>query len=203
MPFGTPPSGGPLSRTRTRLSASSLTKYLRCEKQFFLSNKLGLSSPKSIPQMLGIVIEDSLCSILMRRPVGINSLSGLRDWCFALADDEAVRCFQERQEQNGIKFLWRREDSDWHDVELGELSRKIKNGLVLFLEEVENCFNDNGGPYLEVFRDNKQPYDIPSPAWGEETDFPISDKVRNFGLRSWAEDEPFDWEAQGKPVTTV
>ena len=200
MPFGTPPSGGPLSRTRTRLSASSLTKYLRCEKQFFLSNKLGLSSPKSIPQILGIVIEDSLCSILMRRPVGINSLSDLRDWCFALADDEAVKCFQEGQAK-WDQVLWRREDSDWHDVELGELSRKIKNGLVLFLEEVENCFNDNGGPYLEVFRDNKQPYDIPSPAWGEEPIFPISDKVRNFGLRSWAENEPFAWEAQGKPVT--
>ena len=92
MPFGTPPSGGPLSRTRRRISASSLTKYLRCPKQFFLSNKLGLSSPKSISQILGIVLEDSLCSILMRRPVSINSLNDLRDWCFNLAEEEAKNC---------------------------------------------------------------------------------------------------------------
>ena len=200
MPFGTPPSGGPLSRTRTRLSASSLTKFLRCEKQFFLSSKLGLSSPKSIAQVLGIVIEDSLCSVLMRRPSDIDSLEALRNWCFNLADIEAERCFTAGK-RKWDAVLWRRDGNDWDNVEVEELSRKIKNGLDLFLQEVEACYHSGGGPYLETFRAQRQPYDIPSPAWGDEPKFPIPDKVRNFGLRTWAEDEPFTWEDNGKPVT--
>ena len=98
MPMGKPPSGGPLSRTRTRISASSLTKYLRCKKQFFLSNKLGLSQPRSISQILGIVLEDSLCSILMRRPVSINSFEELKQWCYDLADKEAKSCYDSGKE---------------------------------------------------------------------------------------------------------
>ena len=200
MPFGTPPSGGPLSRTRRRISASSLTKYLRCAKQFFLSNKLGLSSPKSISQILGIVLEDSLCSILMRRPVSINSLESLRDWCFNLADDEAKNCFELGRE-NWESSIWQNPQQSWNDVEIDELARKIKNGLSLFLEEVENCYNSNGGPYLEKFRKGESPFKIPSPAWGEEPIFPIADKVRNFGMRTWAEDESINWEEDGQPVT--
>ena len=200
MPFGTPPSGGPLSRTRRRISASSLTKYLRCPKQFFLSNKLGLSSPKSISQILGIVLEDSLCSILMRRPVSINSLDSLRDWCFNLADEEAKNCFELGRE-NWESSIWQNPQQSWNDVEIEELARKIKNGLSLFLEEVENCYKSNGGPYLEKFRKGESPFKIPSPAWGEEPIFPIADKVRNFGMRTWAEDESINWEEDGQPVT--
>ena len=199
MPFGTPPSGGPLSRTRTRLSASSLTKYLRCPKQFFLGNKLGLSSPKSIYQILGIVLEDSICSILMRRPVSINSLEGLREWCYNLADEEAKHCFQLGKE-NWDSTIWQNTEQSWEDVDVEELSRKIKNGLSLFLEEVQKCYNSNGGPYLEQFRKGESPYNIPSPAWGEEPIFPIADKVRNFGMRSWSKDEPITWKKGGEPV---
>ena len=199
MPFGTPPSGGPLSRTRTRLSASSLTKYLRCPKQFFLGNKLGLSSPKSIYQVLGIILEDSICSILMRRPVSINSLEGLREWCYNLADEEAKHCFQLGKE-NWDSTIWQNTEQSWEDVDVEELARKIKNGLSLFLEEVENCYNSNGGPYLEQFRKGESPFRIPSPAWGDEPIFPIADKVRNFGMRSWSKDEPITWKKGGEPV---
>mgnify|MGYP003321692358 FL=1 len=199
MPFGTPPSGGPLSRTRTRLSASSLTKYLRCPKQFFLGNKLGLSSPKSIYQVLGIVLEDSICSILMRRPVSINSLEGLREWCYNLADEEAKHCFQLGKE-NWDSTIWQNTEQSWEDVDVEELSRKIKNGLSLFLEEVEKCYKSNGGPYLEQFRKGESPFRISSPAWGDEPVFPIADKVRNFGMRSWAKDETITWKKVGQPV---
>ena len=165
MPMGKPPSGGPLSRTRTRISASSLTKYLRCKKQFFLSNKLGLSQPRSISQILGIVLEDSLCSILMRRPVSINSLEELKQWCYDLADKEAKSCYDSGKE-NWDNTLWQNEQQTWDDVEISELSRKIKNGLDLFLEEVKNCFTSGGGPYLEQFRSGNSPFEITSPAWG-------------------------------------
>ena len=200
MPFGKPPSGGPLSRTRTRLSASSLTKYLRCPKQFFLGNKLGLSSPKSIYQVLGIVLEDSICSILMRRPVSINSLEGLREWCYNLADEEAKHCFQLGKE-NWDSTIWQNTEQSWEDVEVEELARKIKNGLSLFLEEVEKCYNSNGGPYLEQYRKGESPFRISSPAWGEEPVFPIADKVRNFGMRSWSKDETIIWQKSDQPVS--
>ena len=200
MPFGTPPSGGPLSRTRTRISSSSLTKFLRCPKQFFLGNKLGLSSPRTVSQVLGIVLEDSLCSILMRRPVSINSLNELRDWCYELANEEAQNCFKVGKE-NWESTIWRNKEQSWEDVEIDELARKIKNGLSLFLEEVENCYNSNGGPYLEDFRSGDSPFKVPSPAWGEEPIFPIADKVRNFGMRSWSKDEVMTWQKDGQPIT--
>ena len=200
MPFGTPPSGGPLSRTRTRISSSSLTKFLRCPKQFFLGNKLGLSSPRTIYQILGIVLEDSLCSILMRRPVSINSLDGLREWCYELADEEAQNCFRLGKE-NWESTIWQNQEQSWEDVEVDELARKIKNGLSLFLEEVESCYNSDGGPYLERFRSGDSPFKIPSPAWGEEPIFPIADKVRNFGMRSWSKEETMTWQKDGQPIT--
>ena len=199
MPMGKPPSGGPLSRTRTRISASSLTKFLRCKKQFFLSNKLGLSQPRSISQILGIVIEDSLCSILMRRPVSINSLEQLKQWCYDLADKEANLCYDNGKE-NWDNTLWQNGQQSWDDVEISELSRKIKNGLDLFLKEVENCFTSGGGPYLEQFRSGNSPFEIRSPAWGDEPLFPIPDKVRNFGMRTWSTQEPMQWQESGKQV---
>ena len=202
MPFGTPPSGGPLSRSRTRISASSLTKYLRCPQQFFLTNKLGLSSPKSISQILGIVLEDSLCSILMRRPVSINSLEELESWCYELAEHEAVNCY-ELGKQRWDSTMWQNSTQSWNDVTVEELSRKIKNGLKLFLKEVKNCFNSNGGPYLADFRSGTTPFKIPSPSWGDEPIFPIPDKVRNFGMRTWAKDEPMTWQAAGEPISWI
>ena len=168
--MGTPPSGGPLSRTRTRISASSLTKFLRCKRQFFLSNKLGLSSPRSISQVLGIVIEDSLCSILMRRPVSICSLEDLRDWCYSLAEHEAEQCYHNGKDE-WDNTLWKQDGQNWDDVDVAELSRKIKNGLDMFLEEVESCHESGGGPYLEQFRSGKPPFSVPSPAWGRTPRF--------------------------------
>ena len=200
MPFGIPPSGGPLSRSRTRISASSLTRYLRCPKQFFLTNKLGLSSPKSISQILGVVLEDSLCAILMRRPVGINSLNGIESWCYGLAEQEAAKCF-ELGKQRWESTLWQNSTQSWDDVAVEELAKKIKNGLSLFLKEVEDCYNSNGGPYLEMFRSGISPFKIPSPSWGDEPIFPIPDKVRNFGMRTWSEDEPMTWQASNEPIS--
>ena len=81
MPVGVPPLGGPLGRSRSRISASGLTTFLRCQRQWFLGSKLGLSGPTTPSQILGIVIEDELCGLLMHRPeTSINSLTGLGHW---------------------------------------------------------------------------------------------------------------------------
>ena len=53
MPVGVPPKGGPLGRSRSRLSASGLTTYLRCPRQWYLTRKVGLASPSSIAQVPG------------------------------------------------------------------------------------------------------------------------------------------------------
>ena len=199
MPFGTPPSGGPLSRSRTRLSASSLTKFLRCKKQFFLGNKLGLSAPKSISQILGIVIEESFCSILMRRPASIYSLEELTTWCHNLAIDEAIECYR-RGKEIWDTTIWRKSEQSWESVDVEVLEQKLKNALALFLVEVENCHNANGGPYVNDYRNGNQPFDKSSPAWGDEPLFPIPDKVRNFGMRTWSENEPMTWQKVGSPL---
>ena len=199
MPFGTPPSGGPLSRSRTRLSASSLTKFLRCKKQFFLGNKLGLSAPKSISQILGIVIEESFCSILMRRPASIYSLEELTTWCYNLAIDEAIECHR-RGKEIWDTTIWRKSEQSWESVDVEVLEQKLKNALALFLVEVENCHNANGGPYVNDYRNGNQPFDKSSPAWGDEPLFPIPDKVRNFGMRTWSENEPMTWQKVGSPL---
>ena len=199
MPFGTPPSGGPLSRSRTRLSASSLTKFLRCKKQFFLGNKLGLSAPKSISQILGIVIEESFCSILMRRPASIYSLEELTTWCYNLAIDEAIECHR-RGKEIWDTTIWRKSEQSWESVDVKVLEQKLKNALALFLVEVENCHNANGGPYVNDYRNGNQPFDKSSPAWGDEPLFPIPDKVRNFGMRTWSENEPMTWQKVGSPL---
>ena len=147
MPMGTPPSGGPLSRTRTRISASSLTKFLRCKRQFFPIQQVRIIFTKVyLTSFLGIVIEDSLCSILMRRPVSICSLEDLRDWCYSLAEHEAEQCYHNGKD-DWDNTLWKQDGQNWDDVDVAELSRKIKNGLDIFLEEVESCHESGGGPF--------------------------------------------------------
>ena len=136
----------------------------------------------------------------MRRPVSINSLAELREWCYELADEEAQNCFQVGKE-NWDSTIWQSAEQNWEAVAVEELARKIKNGLSLFLEEVEKCYNSNGGPYLEEFRKGDSPYRISSPAWGEEPVFPMADKVRNFGMRSWSKDEAINWKKNGQPIT--
>ena len=138
----------------------------------------------------------------MRRPVSINSLEELESWCYELAEHEAVNCY-ELGKQRWDSTMWQNSTQSWNDVTVEELSRKIKNGLKLFLKEVKNCFNSNGGPYLADFRSGTTPFKIPSPSWGDEPIFPIPDKVRNFGMRTWAKDEPMTWQAAGEPITWV
>ena len=91
MPVGVPPKGGPLGRSRSRLSASGLTTYLRCPRQWYLTRKVGLSSPSSIGQITGLVIEDALCRVLMHRPGPMDSLEALRSWAYDLCQEEAKK----------------------------------------------------------------------------------------------------------------
>ena len=139
MPVGIPPKGGPLGRSRSRLSASGLTTYLRCPRQWYLTRKVGLSSPSSIGQVTGLVIEDALCRVLMNRPGPMNSLDELRAWAYELCQKEAIIAWEQGQEA-WLNRLWKHEDTDWSTVEIDDYNQKIRNGVDLFLEEVEACF---------------------------------------------------------------
>ena len=121
MPVGTPPKGGPLGRSRSRLSASGLTTYLRCTRQWYLTRKVGISSPKSIGQVLGIVIEDALCNVMMNRPGPMESIDDLRKWAYELADEEAQHAWDIGLE-TWENSLWKRSDSDWSSVDVDEQS---------------------------------------------------------------------------------
>ena len=199
MPVGVPPKGGPLGRSRSRLSASGLTTYLRCPRQWYLTRKVGLSSPSSIGQVTGLVIEDALCRVLMHRPRAMDSLDELRNWAYDLCKVEAEHAWNEGKEAWESR-LWKRDDSDWSSVEIENYEDKIRQGVSLFLEEVESCFNANGGPFLSTFRSGSNPYKIPAPAWGERPVFPVPEKVRSIQARDWSVEHPFSWQEDDSAV---
>ena len=137
MPFGKPPLGGPLGKSRSRLSASGLTTFLRCKNQWFLNSKLGLSGPLNTSQVLGIVIEDAFCEILMKRPKSIESSSELKNWCYGFVDEYASKAMLNGEElwKQGI---WHKEGSAWEQVEKSSIIYRLECGLDLFLEEVNS-----------------------------------------------------------------
>ena len=199
MPVGVPPKGGPLGRSRSRLSASGLTTYLRCPRQWYLTRKVGLSSPSSIGQITGLVIEDALCRVLMHRPGPMDSFDGLRSWAYDLCQEEAEKAWNEGEEAWNAR-LWKRDDSDWSTVEVSDYESKIRNGIDLFLEEVEACYNQNGGPYLGTYRSGSIPFRIPSPAWGNEPYFPVPEKIRSLQARDWSVEHAFEWQSQDEEI---
>lgn len=199
MPVGVPPKGGPLGRSRSRLSASGLTTYLRCPRQWYLTRKVGLSSPSSIGQITGLVIEDALCRVLMHRPSPMDSVDALRSWAYDLSKEEAEKAWNEGEEAWNAR-LWKRDDSDWSTVEVSDYESKIRNGIDLFLEEVEACYNQNGGPYLETYRSGSIPFRIPSPAWGNEPHFPVPEKIRSLQARDWSVEHAFEWQSQDEEI---
>ncbi len=201
MPVGLPPLGGPLGRSRSRISASGLTTFLRCERQWFLGSKLGLSGPTTPSQILGIVIEDELCGLLMHRPhASINSLTDLTQWIAEKIPAAAQRA-QDTGKQAWEESLWRTSDWVWEEIERSTMEEKLRCGLLLFMEEVNRCKIEGGGPYIEQYRRGECPFEIPSPAWGDEPRFPLPDKVRSFGMRTWAKDEPMVWNESGDEVS--
>ena len=200
MPFGKPPLGGPLGKSRSRLSASGLTAFLRCKSQWFLSSKLGLSSPLNTSQVFGIVIEDALCEILMKRPKSIESFTELKNWSYSFVEEYASKALLNGK-QLWDQGIWHKEGNTWDQVEKESVIHRLKCGLDLFLEEVEACFESDGGPYLQKFRNQEVVYQIPSPAWGDEPVFPIPDKVNNFTLRKWSLDEKIEWQKGDEKVT--
>ncbi|MAJ01940.1 MAG: hypothetical protein CMA10_06010 [Euryarchaeota archaeon] len=200
MPVAQPPLGGPLGRSRNRLSASALTTYLRCESQWFLAYQVGLHGPLRPSQVAGIVLEDALCELFMMHPPHVSSKQELTDWANPLILSQAKKA-HDRGREDWDESLWREQDVSWDDVTEEDFSEKIRNGFELFMEEVEQCYNANGGPFLETRRGGGQPFSVPEPTWGSIPVFPRPEKVPDVELRQWDVEQSASWSKQGEPVT--
>ena len=172
MPAQIPPEAQSIGRARGRLSASSLTTFLRCEKQWFLNYRIGLRGPLSPHQVMGIEVEDSFCAILMHRAPVVDSFDQLQDWLFGLIPKHA----QEAIDKGRNVF----EDAMWSEGDFDEffnlesVSEMLKNGISLQLEEVKSCFEAGGGEYK---------FTIPAPCWDEPPHFTQPEKSNS--MISW------------------
>ncbi len=176
MPAQIPPEAQSIGRARGRLSASSLTTFRRCEKQWFLNYRIGLRGPLSPHQVMGIEVEDAFCSILMHRAPQVNSIEDLEEWAHSLVEEHASKALQ----QGKSTF----EDAMWNNGEFDEhfstekVSQMLKNGLRLQFEEVKACFESGGGQYE---------FEIPAPCWDSPPHFTQPEKANS--MVSW-KDEP-------------
>jgi hypothetical protein len=185
-----------MGRSRGRLSASALTTYLRCPRQWLLTYQAGLSGPKRPSQILGVVLEEAVCALMMHHPPPeVVGPEGLRQWAQPLVDELATKAWEDGRKAWGAS-LWKAEKASWDDVTVASLVERINGGLDLFLEEVKACFDQNGGPFLETHRSGKSPFSVPSPSWGRAPVFPLPEKLPDAALRRWSADSSPAWQAQ-------
>lgn len=200
MPVGLPPRGGPLGRTRGRLSASALTTYLRCPQQWLLGYQVGLRGATRPSQILGIVLEDALCELLMMHPPEVSSFADLRNWANNQLDAVSSMAM-ETGTQAWEEVLWKSAEDAWETVTVSSLNDRLAGGLEIFFEEVKACYAAGGGPFLDVRRTNTQPFSVPEPSLGSPPSFPLPEKVRDVGLRSWVASSSPAWSQEGSDIT--
>ncbi len=200
MPVGLPPRGGPLGRTRGRLSASALTTYLRCPQQWLLGYQVGLRGATRPSQILGIVLEDALCELLMMHPPEVSSFDDLRNWANNQLDAVSSKAM-ETGTQAWEEVLWKSAEDAWETVTVSSLNDRLAGGLEIFFEEVKACYAAGGGPFLDVRRTNIQPFSVPEPSLGSPPSFPLPEKVRDVGLRSWVASSSPAWSQEGSDIT--
>lgn len=188
-----------MGRTRGRLSASALTTYLRCPRQWLLGYQVGLQGPVRPSQILGVVLEEGLCDLLMMHPPPATSFTELEQWALGQIGDVAISVM-EAGRKAWDEVLWRTSDDAWDRVHTSSLEDRLRGGLRLFLEEVSACFEADGGPYLDARRNGEQPFTVPEPCLGQAPVFPLPEKVRDVELRMWQATSTAQWAPRGGPV---
>ena len=200
MPVGLPPRGGPLGRSRGRISASALTTYLRCPRQWLLKYQAGLQGPTRPSQILGVVIEEALCELFMLHPPNtVDGLDALRAWAQPHGEQYAQQALK-RGREAWNSSLWKHDENAWEVVELQRLVDRINGGLDLFLEEVEACFAAGGGPYLDTLRTGNAPFPVPAPTRSAQPVFPLPDKVPDGTMRRWQVESGPEWNGVGSAI---
>ncbi len=200
MPVGLPPRGGPLGRTRGRISASALTTFLRCPKQWFYAYQIGLQGPTRPSQILGVVLEDALCELLMMHPPEVATFEALEGWANGNVSEVASAAMATGRAM-WDEVLWKSSEDAWDQIELTSLENRLKGGLGLFFEEVKACFAEGGGPFLHLRRKGEQPFEVPEPARGSTPVFPLPEKVRDVGKRSWTSSSSPSWSPSDANIT--
>ena len=132
MPAQVPPEAQSIGRARGRLSASSLTTFRRCQKQWFLNYRIGLRSPLSPHQVMGIEVEDALCSILMHRAPVVDSLDELRNWLHGLVEGCASKALE-----NGKSTF---EDAMWSEGDFDEYFSDAKEWYFITVGRSQSMF---------------------------------------------------------------
>ena len=187
MPYSKPPLGGPIGRSRMRLSASSLVAWERGKREWFLKYKIALKSPLNPEMILGILIEEALIGLMMESPScknnpeksiwacwikkreyiptedapKIEKISDLNNWIGKKIPDAAKVVWEEGK----IKWensVYQKNDRRWEDIEIELIEKMLHGGIELLLEEVENCYLAKGGPMLKKWRKAGDPFPIPS-----------------------------------------
>ncbi|MAK05452.1 MAG: hypothetical protein CMA03_06190 [Euryarchaeota archaeon] len=202
MPYVKPPLGGPIGRSRMRLSASSLVSWERGKREWFLKYKIALKTPKNPEMILGILVEEAVIGLMMESPSSehipeksiwanwmkneeytptdsapeINSIQDIKNWINKKVPEAANVVWAEGK-QKWEESVYKREDRAWEDIDVELIENMLYGGIELFLEEVEQCFNKNGGPHLEKWRKNGDPFPIPAPCWHQEPKHPIPEKI--------------------------
>ena len=116
VPVGLPPRGGPLGRSRGRISASALTTYLRCPRQWLLKYQAGLQGPTRPSQILGVVLEEALCELFMLHPPNtVDGLDALRAWAQPHVEQYAQQALK-RGREAWNSSLWKHDENAWEGV---------------------------------------------------------------------------------------
>ena len=172
-------------KNRSRLSASTLTAYERCKNQWFSKYRMGLSSPIKPRMILGSLVEDALCGLMMER-AGSSGSGLLRFAEFPDDDSPSSKCETKEALLEWIskkipgvsKWVYAKgensfdtapwKEGSWSDVHLKDIEKYITNGIMLLMAEVEKCHETNLKPIS---------FDIPAPCWESNPHFPVKDKL--------------------------
>ena len=173
---------------------------MRCPQQWLLGYQVGLQGATRPSQILGVVLEDALCELLMMHPPEVPSFDALQEWAHHQLDGVSTAAME-----TGTKawegVLWKSADDAWESVSVSSIKERIAGGLGLFFEEVKACHAAGGGPFLEVRRTNTQPFSVPEPSLGSPPSFPLPEKVRDVELRSWVASSSPTWSKKGSEIT--
>ena len=154
-----------------------MTTWLRCPRQWYLTRRLGLRGPISPEQILGRVLEEAFCGLLMERPnasdrpgwahwpkhhgldqdppesvpLQVASKADLDAWIRAKVPATAA-AIQAIGAREWGRSAWTVTDRSWSDLTHERIVASLHHGLDLQMEEVERCHASGGGPHLGMLR---------------------------------------------------
>ncbi len=192
MPVTTPPVGGPLGRSRRRLSGSAYSTWRRCQTEWRITRGLGLGSPTSPSQVLGHVLEEGVIRLIMRHAPAGADREVLLAWLKQCAEEEAVAIRKE-----GVArwddLPWRREwETPGWPFTVEDLTSRVWSAVELLMVEVDRCVEVGGGPHLHAMRAGEHVFDTPAPCDGSKPEHPLPDRwpphlepPRKEGFEGW------------------